>query len=201
MNDKNENLKSENKRPGISVKDTILTGMFAGLIAVCAWITVPAAVPFTMQTFGMFMAIYMLGGKKGSLAVLVYILLGAVGLPVFSGFKGGIGVILGTTGGYIVGFLISALFAWGFETVTGKLIKEKGKIVKMIFTITEMTMALLICYAFGTAWFMYVYSSTKEPVGLLLCLSWCVFPFIIPDVIKMAAAILLGANLKRFLKA
>ena len=66
-------------------------------------------VPFTLQTFGVFMAVGVLGGKRGTLAVLVYILLGVVGVPVFAGFSGGIGVLLNTTGGYIVGFLFSAL--------------------------------------------------------------------------------------------
>ena len=81
------------------------TALTAAIIAVCAWITVPGPVPFTMQTFGVFLALRLLGGKRGSISVALYILLGAAGLPVFSGFKAGIGVLIGPTGGYILGFI------------------------------------------------------------------------------------------------
>ena len=91
-------------RKRISVYDLVMVALFAALIAVCAWVTVPGSVPFTLQTMGVFLAVGLLGGKRGTLAVLIYILLGCVGLPVFAGFSGGIGVILGSTGGYIVGF-------------------------------------------------------------------------------------------------
>ena len=69
----------------LTVKDMSLTAMFAVLMAVCSWISIPTAVPFTLQTFAVFCAVSMLGGKRGFFAVLVYILLGAVGIPVFSG--------------------------------------------------------------------------------------------------------------------
>jgi biotin transport system substrate-specific component len=81
----------------------------AVLIIICSWLTVPFAVPFTMQTFAVYCALLLLGGRRGLLAVLLYILLGAFGLPVFSGFRGGIGALLGPTGGYILGFLLCAL--------------------------------------------------------------------------------------------
>ena len=83
--------------------DMVYIAVFAVLIAICSWISIPMTVPFTLQTFGVFMAVGVLGGKRGSLAVLIYILLGAIGVPVFSGFTGGIGVILNSTGGYIAG--------------------------------------------------------------------------------------------------
>ena len=105
-------------------RDIVFIGIFAALIAICSWISIPTTVPFTLQTMGVFTAVGLLGGKRGSLAVLVYILLGLVGLPVFAGFSGGVGVLFGTTGGYIIGFLASALLMWGIETVCGR-----GKIV------------------------------------------------------------------------
>lgn len=82
------------------------TAMGAVIIALCAWISIPAAVPFTLQTFGIFLVLAVLGARQGSAAVIVYILLGLVGLPVFAGFSGGPGALLGPTGGYIVGFAL-----------------------------------------------------------------------------------------------
>lgn len=100
--------------------DMAYIGLFAVVIAICSWISIPTVVPFTLQTFAVFLAVAVLGGKRGTLAVIVYVLLGAVGLPVFSGFKGGIGVLLNTTGGYIIGFVFSALVMWAFENPLGK---------------------------------------------------------------------------------
>ena len=79
--------------------DLVLIALFAALMALCAWVTVPYAVPFTMQTFGVFLALLLLGGKRGTICMAVYLLLGAVGLPVFSGFRGGVGALVGSTGG------------------------------------------------------------------------------------------------------
>ena len=95
--------------------DLAYIALFAVLMALCAWITVPLPKPlvqFTMQTFAMFMALLVLGGRRGLYAMVVYLLLGAVGMPVFSGFRGGMGVLLDTTGGYIIGFVAAALVYW-----------------------------------------------------------------------------------------
>ena len=100
--------------------DLAYIAIFAVLIAICSWISIPMTVPFTLQTFGVFMAVGVLGGKRGSLAVLVYILLGAIGVPVFAGFSGGLGILLNNTGGYIIGFLFSALVMWAMESLWGK---------------------------------------------------------------------------------
>ena len=172
---------------------TVFIGLFAALIAVCSQIQIPGAVPFTLQTFAVFLTAGLLGGKRGSVAVLIYILLGAIGLPVFAGFKGGIGALLGTTGGYILGFILSMVVFMIFEL----LLKEKSK--KIIPLGIAMVLALIICYAFGTAWFMIVYTNTKEPIGLLTALSWCVFPFIIPDLVKIALTLTLTSRLKRYI--
>ena len=97
----------------IRTADMAYIALFAVLMAVCAWISIPFAVPFTLQTFAVFAALAILGGRRGTLSVVVYLLLGAVGLPVFAGFKGGLAALLGTTGGYILGFLLTALLYWG----------------------------------------------------------------------------------------
>ena len=94
----------------LSTRKLAYTALMAVVLCICSWITVPFAVPFTMQTFAVFCSLLLLGGKLGTLSIGVYILLGMVGLPVFSGFRGGIGHIIGPTGGYIVGFLFSGLF-------------------------------------------------------------------------------------------
>ena len=87
--------------------DIVYIAVFAVIMAICSWISIPTTVPFTLQTFGVFIAVGVLGGKRGSLAVLVFIILGAIGVPVFSGMSGGVGILLGSTGGYIIGFLFS----------------------------------------------------------------------------------------------
>ena len=97
------------------LKGMILCALFAALMAVCSWITIPYVVPFTMQTFGVFLALLLLGGKRGTICMAVYLLLGAVGLPVFSGFRGGVGALVGSTGGYLVGFIVSALLMWALS--------------------------------------------------------------------------------------
>jgi len=168
--------------------DVVYAGLFAVLIAVCAWISIPAAVPFTLQTFGVFMAVGVLGGKRGTLAVLAYILLGAVGAPVFAGFTGGIGILLGNTGGYIVGFFFSALVMWALEKIPGR-----GRAAHAL----AMLAGLAVCYLFGTVWFMVVYSRANGPVSAGTVLGWCVIPFIIPDLLKIALACILAPKIKR----
>lgn len=172
----------------LRTKDLTLIAVFAALIAVCAWITVPATVPFTMQTFGVFLAAGLLGGKRGALAVAVYILLGAAGLPVFAGFRAGIGVLFSSTGGYIIGFLAAALTMWAITLRFGD-----GKRALS----AAMAAGLLVCYAFGTAWFMLVYARSSGPVGLFTALGWCVFPFVLPDALKIALALAVCLRLKR----
>ena len=195
-------------------RDIVFIGIFAALIAICSWIFSErrsrgrsslvkrfiflsynlAPSPLTdseirkLQTMGVFTAVGLLGGKRGSLAVLVYILLGLVGLPVFAGFSGGVGVLFGTTGGYIIGFLASALLMWGIETVCGR-----GKIVLAV----SMVLGLVVCYAIGTLWFMVVYAKTSGAVGLGTVLGWCVIPFIIPDLIKIGIALLLTERFRK----
>ena len=175
----------------LSTKDMAYIGLFACLMAICAWISIPGEIPFTLQTMGVFLAVGLLGGKRGTIAVLVYVLMGAVGLPVFSGFAGGLGKLLGVTGGYIIGFLASALVMWALEKVLGG--KKWGLALSMI-------LGLLACYAFGTAWFLVVYTNAKGAISLAAVLGMCVIPYIIPDVIKIVVALSLTGVLKRFVK-
>ncbi len=168
--------------------DMVYIAFFTVLIAVCSWISIPAAVPFTMQTFGVFLAVSVLGGKRGTLAVVVYVLLGAVGIPVFSGFGAGIGILMGNTGGYIVGFIFSALVMWFMESVLGGRIWVQA---------VSMVLGLVVCYAFGTAWFLFVYMRANGAVSLMTVLGWCVIPFIIPDAVKIVLALTVSRALRR----
>lgn len=168
--------------------DIAYVGLFAVIMAVCSWISIPTTVPFTMQTFGVFCTLGILNGRRGTFAILVYILLGAVGIPVFAGFAGGFGVLFGMTGGYILGFLLSGVVYWIVTKHLGDGIKA------MIF---GMVLGLVICYTFGTAWFMYVYAGSVGAIGLGTALGWCVLPFIIPDIIKLVLAITLTKRVKK----
>lgn len=169
--------------------DIVYIGVFAVIMAICSWISIPAAVPFTLQTFGVFIAVGVLGGKRGSLSVLVFILLGAIGIPVFANFSGGIGVLAGPTGGYIIGFLFSALLMWAMEKLPGK---------KSVMQIVSMIAGLIVCYAFGTVWFVIVYGRMNGPIGFTAALASCVVPFIIPDIIKIALAYVLSRKLRKY---
>jgi biotin transport system substrate-specific component len=171
--------------------DMAYIALMVVLMAVCSWISVPAEVPFTLQTFGVFCAVGLLGGKRGSIAVLVYIIMGAVGLPVFSGFTGGLGHLLGATGGYIVGFLFSALAYWLVTRLLG---------TKLWVMAAAMVLSLAVCYAFGTAWFMVVYANNNGAIALATILVKCVIPYIIPDLLKIALALLLTKTLGKHVK-
>ena len=170
--------------------DMAYIALFAVLMAVCAWITIPMTVPFTLQIFAVFAALVTMGGRRGTYAVVVYLLLGAVGLPVGAGFQGGLGWLLGTTGGYIVGFLCIALIYW---LMTAKL----GEALPVV--VTACVLGLVVCYAFGTAWFLVVYARNSGPIGLMTALGWCVFPYTIPDLVKLALAVFLSRRVKGFL--
>lgn len=164
-------------------RDLAYIGIGAALIAVCAWISIPTAVPFTMQTFAIFLLLRLLGGRRGTLSILVYLMLGAVGLPVFAQFTGGIGIMLGSTGGYMLGFVLIGLVYLCSERLFG------GKNIPQI---AALVVGLALCYAFGTAWFMVVYTRENGAVAFGTVLSWCVLPFIIPDLVKLTLAVLIA---------
>lgn len=172
--------------------DLVYMALGAVLITICSWISIPTTVPFTMQTFAVFFVLSALGGKRGTVAIIVYVLLGAVGVPVFAQFTSGIGILLGNTGGYIVGFIFMGLV---YQLIVGLL----GK--KMWVEILAMVIGIFVLYSFGTAWFMIVYTQANGVVGLATVLTWCVIPFIIPDLIKLGLAVTLARRLSPALKS
>ena len=178
-------------RLGQSTRDMVLIALFTALIAVCAQITIPGAVPFTLQTMGVFLAGSILGLKKGTASVLIYILLGAVGIPVFSNFTCGASAIIGPTGGYIIGFIAIAVITGFFSK------RFAGRI---FMTALGMTIGLLVCYVFGTLWFVLIYNSTKGGMGIIKALHICVFPFLLFDAAKIGIAAMLSAKLNKHIK-
>lgn len=156
--------------------------LFAAFMAVCAQICLPFAVPFTMQTFAMLLSLLLLG-KDAVTAIAVYIIIGAVGAPVFSGFMGGMGVLAGATGGYIFGFLLSAL-------VYRLVIRLFGD--QSIPRVIGCIMALLTCYLTGMLWYSYV-------SGTMLWHAFLtgVLPYLLPDIAKLLLALWLSKRLLR----
>lgn len=164
----------------MKIRDMTRCAMFAALLGICAWISVPMGdLAISMQTFAVFLALGVLGGRKGSLTFLVYLTLGAVGLPVFTGMQGGLGILLGPTGGYLWGFLASGLIFWILE--------------KWLPLWLSMTLGLLACYTCGTAWYYLAYANT----GVWAVIVKCVVPYLLPDGIKLAVAMLVIPRLKK----
>lgn len=178
------------KKTNSKITDMVYIGLSAAIIAVYSWISIPLTVPITLQTMGVVLISGLFGAKRGTLSTLLYILIGAIGVPVFSGFKSGFGVLLGSTGGYIIGFIFTAL-------IVGIVSDKTNKLWALILS---MVVGILVCYAFGTAWFAVVYAKTNEPASLATILGWCVIPFLIPDAVKIALAGVLTNRLKKFVK-
>ncbi len=181
------------------VYEMVLAAMFSVIIAICAWITIPFAVPFTMQTFGVFLAIAVLGGKLATVSIGLYILLGIVGIPVFSGFQSGIGVLFQQTGGYVIGFFVASLVSWGLECGVRTLFR-RGRFSKRFLIGLELFFGLLVCYAFGTLWFWRLYMKQSGAISLGAVLGICVVPFVVPDLIKIGLVLVVQKRLRGMIK-
>lgn len=173
------------------VKQMTAVALGAVLIIICSWLTVPFTVPFTMQTFAVFTVLILLGGKFGTASVGLFVFMGLVGLPVFSGFKGGVGVLLGPTGGYVVGFVFAGLLYMLLEPAA-----DKNKWIKA----AVLAGGLALCYAVGTMWFLVVARRGGTDYGLGQVLAVCVLPYILPDLAKLWLAMFVGGRLKGRIK-
>ncbi len=168
----------------------IQSALFAGLLAICAWISIPfVGMPLTLQTFGVFFALGMLGGKYGTIAIAIYLLMGAVGLPVFSGFQGGLGVLLGPTGGYLIGFLATGIV---YRFITRRLTRSPNT------RLFGMVLGLLCCYLVGTLWFIGLGVGKGVSYSIFSIILYQVCPFLLPDGIKLMVAIYATKHLRRF---
>lgn len=156
--------------------------MFACIIAILAQIQIalPSLVPITLQTLGIYLTAMILKPKLAFTSSLIYILMGAIGLPVFAGFSGGIGILLGPTGGYIYSFPIMALIISFFN-------KNEDLLTKLL----ALTLGTIICYSIGTLWFMYI-----NQASLISAISLCVIPFIPGDIVKIIVTIILSNKIK-----
>lgn len=158
----------------------VLVALFAALLCVLAPLAVPAGpVPITLATFVVYLAGGLLGAKGGTAAVALYLLLGLMGLPVFSAYQAGLGVVAGVTGGYLVGYLPCALLT-GLFAGRGRWGDAAG-----------MLLGTAVLYAIGTVWFML-----QSKNGLAAALSLCVLPFLPGDAVKIALAALLCPRLR-----
>ena len=173
-------LKNEKNMPVI---DMVYIAVSAVLIAICSWITIPAPVPFTLQTFAVFVVTALIGWKRGTFAVLLYVLLGIIGLPVFAGFTGGFGVIAGFIGLPLMYGFITSIFGKKTPSMAAGLAAGE-----------------LVVYIVGTIWFVIAYSSTKGAVTVMQALGWCVFPFILPDAVKLAVALFIAKRVQKSIR-
>ena len=164
----------------------VVTALMAAVTCILAPLSVPIGpVPISLTNFAIYLSLYLLGWKRGTVSYLVYVLIGMVGVPVFSGFTGGMGRLLGPTGGYIVGFIPMALIAGAvIDRFRNRGIQLAGMIA-----------GTAVCYAFGTVWFLVVYAKNTGAIGLWTALGWCVFPYILPDCLKIALALAIRKRL------
>ena len=172
----------------------LLCALFAALTAICSQIMIPlpfTPVPVNLALLAVWVCGGLLGAKKGAVSILVYLLLGCVGVPVFVGFAGGLGVLAGPTGGYAVGYL-PAVVIYGLLAGGQGRPKNTKTLPHIIFAILKGLPALAACYAMGTVWFV-----TSTGTGLLAAMVMCVIPFIPGDILKLFAAAAIIESLRK----
>jgi len=163
----------------------VLTAMFTAIICVLSQIQIPIqTIPFTLGLLAIFLTGALLKPRYAFLAVLVYLLLGAVGVPVFAGFSGGLHILTGPTGGYLMSFPFVALIT--------SLIGNKFRRYNQLALACGMLVSLLVCYLLGTIWFCYVTGNT-----FFAALSLCVFPFVLFDLAKIALSLFLSLAVRK----
>ena len=176
----------------ISTKAITQVAVMVALIIALSqiYMPLPGGVPFTLQTMAIMLAGIILGPTKGTLSVLIYVMMGAIGLPVFAGFSGGFGIIMGNTGGYIVGFIFAAF-------IIGLLSRpSQNKIIYWTKLLTGIILGQITIFLLGMLWIMYLFGITSVSAGLAAAVT----PFIIPELIKTPLAIVFGVKIKTALK-
>lgn len=169
----------------LSLKDLIACGIFAAVISVLAQISIVlpfSPIPFTMQVFGVCLVATILGAKKGFITLMVYILLGTIGVPVFAAYSSGPTALFGKTGGFILAFPLMALII-GY-------VSEKYR--KLHYVLGAMILALILCYVIGTVYFSFM---TKIPVQKAVVFT--VIPYVPLDLVKVIMASLIGVQVRK----
>ena len=169
----------------LTTKDLAVIGVFAAVICVLGPLSLPipiSPVPVTFAILAVYLSAYVLGMKRGTLCVLVYLLIGMAGLPVFSGFSGGLGKLAGPTGGYLAGYILIALSTGWFADRSGG---------RPVFAFIGMVIGTAVCYALGTLWLALSLGMT-----FLEALAIGVAPYVLLDVLKMLLASALGMKLR-----
>ena len=155
-----------------------ITALMATCLCIVAPLSIPVGiVPLSFTTFAAFLSLYLIGWKKGVVSYVVYVLIGLAGLPVFSGFSGGPGRLLGPTGGFIVGIIPAMI-------IVGAAI-EKSK--RILIHFASFAAGTVLIYVSGTAWFCLVTKST-----IAAAIGVCVAPFVISDVVKIIVVMIAG---------
>ena len=171
----------------LSIYKMATCAIMAALMCILGPLSIPIGpVPVTLTNFVIYLAIMLLGMKLSTISFIVYLLLGTIGLPVFSGFSGGVAKLLGPTGGYLIGFILVAL--------VGGLFFEKSK-GQPIITGIGMFLGLVIAYILGTAWFVF-----QMQVDVAYALTVCVWPFVPFDIIKIVIAVIIGKVIRKALR-
>ena len=178
----------------ISAAEISQIAVFAAIISVVSQISIPmpAGVPMTLQTLIIPIAGIVLGRKKGTIATLIYLIMGAVGLPVFAGFAGGLGKILGLTGGFLISFPVLSYTAGLGDNLGQKFSGLGKKYLYYIILVASLVIGATINYIFGTIWFVVSSGST-----FMAALSACVIPFIPTAIIKIALIAIIAPMLKK----
>lgn len=167
------------KKKKISVYRLTFMALMTAVMCVLGPIALPVGpVPFSLMTMVIYLTVYVLGMWTGTGSCCLYVLMGVIGLPVFTGYTGGLSKLAGPTGGYIIGYCFMALI--------GGMILEKVH-RKLVLTLLGWAAATAIEYAFGTVWFMVLTHSS-----LTYALTICVIPFLLGDAVKIAVGTLLG---------
>jgi len=197
MNDSLAVKTQQKRRKKHDARELCYSAVAVTILVMCSWMSVLiGSIPLTFQTLGVCLVGGLLGWKRATIAMLAYILLGLVGVPVFAGFTGGVAKLLSSTGGYIIGFLFAEPVIGAFSDV---FVHRKGaKSVMMIGV--GMLIGLFICYFFGTIWFVLLTSPENLLVGLLSGVAICVLPYVPFDIAKIVAAVFLTKRLKIFIK-
>lgn len=170
----------------MKTKTMLSCALFAAFICVFSVVTIPVGtVPVTLSTFAVMLCALVLGVKRGTISILIYIFIGAIGIPVFSGCRGGLGILFGPTGGYIWSYAFMALIIGGFA-------KKNRTIFKKIIACI---LGIIICYVFGTVQFVLV-----QKTDVLSAIVLCVVPFVVLDVLKAVAASYVSYKILKLLK-